>query len=105
MDRRQGVDRFDFHQHAFLDEKVETKANFQTGIALDDWHANLTLDVQASLPKLFREAGFIDRLEQARTEGAMHRQGRIHGYSSDPFIVFRHAPGPLRALCGPSCPW
>ena len=102
MDRRQCVDRLDLDHDEMIDQKVEPQADIQTNVAVGDRHANLPLYPKSPSSEFFRETGFIDRLQQARSQKAMHFQRGVNDDTTDTLGVGRQWLGPFVSFVHPS---
>lgn len=77
MDRRQGVDRFDFDHYGLFDQQVEAKADIHSHGAIGDGHSNLPLDLKSGLSQLFGKAGLVDRFEKPGSQRTVDNESGI----------------------------
>src|SRR5262249_477445 len=76
MNREKSIEGLDLHDDAAFHEEVETVSAVQPYVAVDERDRFLTLDIQAAVLEVEREASFIRRLEQARSERSMNTDCR-----------------------------
>ncbi len=68
MDRRQSVNRLEFHNDAAFDQKIEPITHVHPDAFVDDRQAHLLLNLEAALLQFVFEAGLISVLQQSRPE-------------------------------------
>jgi 1-deoxy-D-xylulose-5-phosphate reductoisomerase len=68
------MQRHDVVQHPTLEQLVEAVARIEHQPVVDQWQRNLPSHREPSTGQVVREAGFVDRLQQSGTEGAVHSQ-------------------------------
>ena len=67
MDRHQALDRFDFDDNFFLDEKVKTIAAVEFDLSVDYRQGLLLFHFQTTLRKFESETRFISGFQESRT--------------------------------------
>ncbi len=87
MDRRQGVDRFDFHNNRSLNKQVETKAHIEARRTIADRYGDLSLDGQSNRTKFFIQTVFVDRLQETRAQLAVHRKRGVKHSLANPVQI------------------
>jgi hypothetical protein len=84
MDRRQGVDRFDFDDDGPFNKKVQTETHVQARSAIADRDGDLAFDGEAGCTKLLVQTVFVDGLQKARPELAVDSESGINDSLADP---------------------
>ena len=72
MDARKRVDSLHFYYDGFVDDEVEPISSIDPFALVHDRKPDLPKNRNAPERELVSEAVFIRRLEQSRTESAMH---------------------------------
>ncbi len=92
------VDRFDFDDHAVVDDQVQAETTFETKPLIDDRDHELLLQRVASKRQLMDETRFVNRLKQTRSQRPMDLEGGIDDWFVQWSQAVERARPPLR-LC------
>jgi len=92
MDRIQCGDRFQFHNHAVVDDQVGTKAFVEPDPIPCDWNRDLSFHHVAAFAQFMRERDFVNNFEDAWPEPGVQAVGSVDDHSRD--FIFFHAAKP-----------
>jgi hypothetical protein len=89
VDGQEPVYRFEFENDMPLNEQVETQSIFDADALIDERNQRLCLKSDTSLAKFYAEAGLLNRLKQAGTQGLVYLERGIHEDSGKFFDILR----------------
>ena len=83
MHWKDGGDRLEFENDRQFDEQIEPVAAIQCELSIDDRNMHVDIDSQARMPEFGNQACSIGRLQQSRTESAVHRDRALDDLSGE----------------------
>ena len=83
MDRRQGVDRFNFDHDLPLHQQVEPEADVEPRVPVLDRNGDLPVNSKARLKQFLGKAVLMDGLEQTGAKASMDRERGFHHRRAD----------------------
>src|SRR5579864_1455292 len=96
MDRKNALDRFEFHHDLILDQKVDTIAIVDRQIPVSNRNRDLPTNAQAELFQLVQKASFVSTLKETRSDDRVNLYRCPDDCGAD--IVLGHPPRPQRNL-------
>ena len=83
MHRNDGGDRLDLEDDRQFDEQIQPVAAVEGELSILDRNLHVDIDSQARMPEFGNQACSICRLQQSRTQSAVHRDRALDDLSGE----------------------